>query len=85
MPVTPTFVVDTEPSVVNFTNMDAIFDSEDPDQSTIRMANHEDDDEYGHAPESIEIDESSPPQPLDDFEELLGEDIQLNESEFETL
>ena len=85
VPFIPTIVVETEPPSVGFTQMDAVLDSENPDQSTIRASNQIDIDDEEDQINSIEIDTSIPPEPLDDFEELEGERDDLAVNEFETL
>lgn len=89
-PVTPTIIVDTEPASVSFTERDAIFDSDNPDKSTIRMfaeggGDHDDND--GGYVDSITIDESAAPEAVDDFEDLMAPS-EMDESAvdgFETL
>ena len=86
-PSVPTIIVETEPPSVGFTHMDAVLDTDHPEQSTIRLSNQmekEDDDE--EQINSIEIDTTVPPEPLDEFEELEKEDdLAVREDEFETL
>lgn len=86
----PTIIVDTEPPVVSFTQMDAVFDGDNPDKSTIRASPQgDDDDEDGYA-DGIVIDESVAPEALDDFEDLgepakKDEIVAFDEDEFESL
>ena len=87
-PTTPTIVVDTEPPSVGFTSMDAVLDVENPEKTTIQASNqseYDDDDEQEIT--HIEFDESTQPEPLDDFEtlELAQETIAVGADEFETL
>jgi hypothetical protein len=58
-----TLIVDTEPSV-SFTNMDTIFDSENPEANEISESPHQEED-IDH----IEM-VDAPPEPLDGFEDL---------------
>lgn len=81
-PITPTIVVDTEPAVVSFTALDAILDSDNPDQSTIRMASEEDNDE--DVPNTISYDVNEQGEEVDDFEDL-EKDVAFEEDEFEKL
>ena len=76
----PTITVDTEPSV-SFTNLDTVFHY-DPDKNTINNIEHRE-----SIVDEIEIDESAPPEAVDDFEVLDREDDRLSfgENEFETL
>ena len=85
VPFVPTIVVETEPPSVGFTHMDAVLDSENPDQSTIRASNQIDIDDEEEQINSIEIDTSVPPEPLDEFEELEGDEDEFAVDEFETL
>lgn len=64
-----TFTVDTEPTV-SFTNMDTIFDSENPDANEIVASPlyNEDEDEIDH----IRIVENEPATALDEYEDLEG-------------
>lgn len=62
-PAAPTLVVDTEPSV-SFTNMDTVFDSENPDANEIVEASHMEED-IDHV-EMLDL----PPEPMDEFEDL---------------
>lgn len=85
-PTIPTIVVNTEVPIVDFTKMDAVFDSEDPEKNTIQLS-ASDEDAYA---DGIEIDESAPPEDVDDFESLEAqnerdETIAFEEDEFETL
>jgi hypothetical protein len=60
----PTLIIQTEPSV-SFTNMDTIFDSENPERNEISES---------HATEEEDIDHvdvlNLPPEPMDEFEDL---------------
>ena len=86
LPTTPiqTIVIDTEPAVVGFTQMDTVFDSQDPEQNTIRSNSHEESD-HSEAVDSITIRDDIPPEDLTEFEDLEGGDARLAEDEFETL
>ena len=87
LPVTtvPTIIVDTEPPSVGFTHRDAVLDSENPERSIIQISNQIDDDE-GHEITHIEFDETSPPEAVDEFEDLEEkETVAVGEDEFETL
>jgi hypothetical protein len=84
----PTIVVETEPPSVGFTHMDAVLDTENPEQTTIRVSNQMgDDDDDDDQVNSIEIDTSVPPEPLDEFEDLGDEpeSLVVADDEFETL
>jgi hypothetical protein len=84
----PTIVVETEPPSVGFTHMDAVLDTENPEQTTIRVSNQMgDDDDDDDQVNSIEIDTSVPPEPLDEFEDLGDEpeSLAVADDEFETL
>lgn len=81
-PITPTIVVDTEPAVVSFTALDAILDTDNPEQSTIRMANEEDNDD--DVPNTISYDLNQEAEPIDEFEDL-DRDVAFEEDEFEKL
>jgi hypothetical protein len=62
-PVSPTIVVDTEPSV-RFSNVDTVFDASDPNKHTFRPTIMEDE-------EHIEfVDDSNPPEEISDFDTL---------------
>ena len=85
-PNVPTIVVDTEPPTVGFTHMDAVLDTDNPDQTTIRLSNQiesEDNQEITH----IEFDEKAPAEEVnqDDFIDLENETIPVGEDEFEKL
>ena len=85
----PTIIVDTEPSVVGFTQMDAVFDGDHPDKSTIRASPQENDDDDAYA-DGIVIDESAAPEEVDEFEDLgepnqKDELVAFDEDEFESL
>ena len=85
-PTTPTIVVDTEPPSVGFTHMDAVLDSENPEQSTIQISNQMEDDD-GEV-QAIEVDMSYPPEEVSEYENLEKEEdetIAVEEDEFETL
>jgi hypothetical protein len=87
-PQVPTIVVETEPPSVGFTHMDAVLDTENPEQTTIRLSNQMgDDDDDDDQVNSIEIDTSVPPEPLDEFEDLGDEpeSLAVADDEFETL
>ena len=58
----PTLVVDTEPSV-SFTNMDTVFDSDNPERNAITENIYEDEIE---TIQTLDL----PPEPMDEFEEL---------------
>ena len=81
----PMIHVDTEPSV-SFTNMDTVFHY-DPEKNMIgtTVQQRTTEQEGGH--DEIVIDESSVPEPFDDYEVLDNEDGKLlfAENEFETL
>jgi len=82
----PTIIVDTEPPTVGFTHMDAVLDSENPEKSIIQISNQIDDDNEGHEVTHIEFDETSPPEAIDEFEDLEEkEPLAVREDEFETL
>lgn len=85
-PTVPTIVVETEPPTVSFTHMDAVLDTDHPEQTTIQASTQIDDDDEEQV-NTIEIDASVPPEPLDEFEELEreSETIAVGEDEFETL
>jgi len=83
-PSVPTIVVDTEPPSVGFTHMDAVLDTDNPEQTTIRLSNQiesEENQEITH----IEFDEKSPAEEVDDYEDLDNETIPVGEDEFEKL
>lgn len=86
VPTTPiqTIVIDTEPAVVGFTQMDTVFDSQDPEQNMIRSNTHEES-EQSEAVDSIIIRDDIPPEDLTEFEDLEQQDARLAEDEFETL
>ena len=86
-PTTPTIVVDTEPPSVGFTSMDAVLDVEHPEKTTIQASSQSEFDDEDHEITHIEFDESTQPEPLDDFEtlELAQETIAVGADEFETL
>ena len=73
---TPVIKVDTEPSV-KFSNLDAVFDSENPEKNTFVPTTDEDDDEGGF----IQILDNQDNE-VDDFEEILDEKDTI---EFEAL
>lgn len=74
-PAVPTLVVETEPTV-SFTNMDTIFDSENPEGNEITGANHEEEEEI------VQVNVlDAPPEPLDNFEDLESS----NSIEFEEI
>lgn len=84
-PAVPTIIVDTEPAVVSFTSMDTVFDRDHPERSVIRMATHKSSDDNA-SDSGIQFDDSAAPEPLDEFEDLVGsEDLKMDEGEFETL
>lgn len=70
----PTLVVATEPSV-SFTNMDTIFDSENPDANIISDSPHIEED-IDHI-ETLDL----PPEPMDGFEDIdsTGDKIEFEE------
>lgn len=76
----PTITVDTEPSV-SFTNLDTVFHY-DPDKNNIQTIEHRE-----SIVDEIEIDETAPPEALDEYEELDTETDRLSfaDNEFETL
>ncbi len=83
-PTTPTIVVDTEPASVGFTQMDAVFDSDNPEKSVIRMSNTEDhDEEVDH----LDYDENSPGEDIGEYESLeIGDEVlAFDEGDFESL
>lgn len=81
----PTIIVDTEPPTVGFTERDAVLDSENPERSIIQLSNQVDDEE-GHEITHIEFDEISPPEAVDEFEDLEEkETLAVGADEFETL
>lgn len=83
-PITPTIVVDTEPASVGFTQMDTVFDSDNPEKNVIRMSNTEDhDEEVDH----LDYDESSPGEDIREYESLeIGDEIlAFDEGDFESL
>jgi hypothetical protein len=59
-----TLVVETEPSV-SFTNMDTIFDSDNPEANEISHASHAEEEDIDHV-EMLDL----PPEPMDEFEDL---------------
>lgn len=63
----PTLVVETEPSV-SFTNMDTIFDSDNPEGNEIAHASHSEEEEEDEIDHINMVD--APPEPLDGFEDL---------------
>lgn len=82
----PTIIVDTEPPSVGFTHMDAVLDTDHPEQSTIRVSNQSADGESEQQEIThIEVDESYGPEPLDEFEDLENETVAVGADEFETL
>lgn len=82
----PTIVVDTEPPTVGFTHMDAVLDTDHPEQSIIQVSNQMNDDDDGHEVTHIEYDMNAPPEMVDEFEELEEkETVAVGEDEFETL
>jgi hypothetical protein len=82
-PRTPTIVVDTEPAVVSFTALDAILDTDNPEQTTIRMASENEDDD-DDVPNTISYNMNEKPEEVDDFEDL-EKDVAFEEDEFEKL
>lgn len=87
VPVTtiPTIIVDTEPPTVGFTHMDAVLDSDHPEQSIIQVSNQIDDDD-GHEVTHIEYDLNAPTELVDEFEDLEEKEMAaVGEDEFETL
>lgn len=81
-PSAPTIVVDTEPPSVSFTQMDAVFDSENPEKNMIRFAPEAEEEEEVNA---IEIDMNAPAEALDDYENLEDGMETLGQDEFESL
>ena len=83
----PTIIVDTEPPTVSFTEMNTYFDRENPEKNSIQSPKEVDDDDEEGEVNYIEVDESYPPEMVDDFEELeMGKDgIAVGVDEFETL
>ena len=73
---TPVIKVDTEPSV-KFTNLDAVFDSENPEKNSFVPTTSEDDDDGGF----IQVLDTEANE-IDDYEEILDE---KNTIEFESL
>ncbi len=85
-PSVPTIVVDTEPPSVGFTHMDAVLDTENPDQTTIKLSNQIEQEEDDHQEITrIEFDEQAPPEEVDEYEDLENETVPVGEDEFETL
>lgn len=81
----PTIIVDTEPPSVGFTHRDAVLDSENPERSVIQISNQTDDEER-HEITHIEFDESTPPEAVDEFEDLEEkETLAVGADEFEML
>lgn len=78
----PTIVVDMEPPTVRFTQMDTVFDSDNPEKNMIRFAPEQEEEEEVN---EIEIDMNAPPESLDDFENLEEHADTLGVDEFETL
>jgi hypothetical protein len=84
-PPVPTIVVDTEPPTVGFTHMDAVLDTDHPDQSTIQLSNQIDDNEDQEITH-IEVDTNAPPEAIDEFEDLEeSQPLAVGQDEFETL
>ncbi len=82
---TPTIIVDTEPPSVSFTHMDAVLDSENPDQSKIQLSSQIDEDDEEEITR-LEFDMNEKAEPLDDFEDLEEESsTKIRADEFETL
>lgn len=78
----PTIDIDTEPSV-SFTKFNTVFHY-DPEKNV--EANVEEKLEFDPYADGIVIDESTPAEPLDDFEEIeKGDELEIAENEFETL
>lgn len=78
----PMIMVDTEPSVA-FTNLNTVFHY-DPEKNVI---DHHEEQKEEMIIDEIQIDESAPPEAVDDYETLDKEDEHLSfaENEFETL
>jgi hypothetical protein len=83
VPSQPTIVVDMEPPTVRFTQMDTVFDSDNPEKNMIRFAPDQEEDE--EEVNAIEIDMNAPPEMLDDFENLEDAADTLGLDEFERL
>jgi hypothetical protein len=78
----PTIIVDMEPPTVRFTQMDTVFDTENPEKNMIRFAPEgEENEEISE----IEIDMNAPAESLDEFENLEDGADTLGTDEFETL
>ena len=84
-PSVPMIVVDTEPPSVGFTHMDAVLDTDNPEQSTIKLSNQIDHEDNHQEVTHIEFDEKAPAEEVDDYEELGNETVPVGEDEFETL
>lgn len=85
-PSAPTIVVDTEPAVVSFTELDTVFDHENPERNSIQFSEAKEDTEYV---DGIEIDDTAAPESVDGFETLEEEtedkELAFGEDEFEKL
>lgn len=87
-PSTPTIIVDAEPPSVSFTHRDAVLDSENPDNSIIKVSNHmDDDDEDDEEISRLEFDMNEKGESLDEYEDLESaeESNIIRADEFETL
>jgi hypothetical protein len=81
----PTIIVDTEPPTVGFTHMDAVLDSENPEQSIIQASTQKEEDGKQEV-SYIDYDLSAPGEVVDEFEDLEDKDeLLVGEDEFETL
>lgn len=83
--VSPTIVVDTEPASVSFTQMDTVFDSQNPEKNIIRMSNTIDreEEEIDH----LDYDESQPGEEMKEYDTLeIGDEVlAFDDDEFESL
>ena len=84
-PPTPTIIVDTEPPTVGFTQMDTVFDTENPERNMIQLSNHDEDEQ--HEVTHIEVDTTSAPEAVEEYETLdaVEDELVVGEDEFETL
>jgi hypothetical protein len=87
VPPTPTIVVDTEPAVVSFTELDTVFDHENPERNSIQFSEAREDTDYV---DGIEIDDTAAPESVDGFETFEDEEneektLAVGEDEFERL